>query len=1009
MDAHSPGESLEGADAGWAAALGALGGASPTSVGDGADEDATAGWDAALEALGGSPATVVSTSPSVAEGWGVALQGLGEDDSMSSCSSASDGAAAQGTALLPMGPGHSDHVLSLSHNCCRVSDQDLCVASMRAVDAILENEAPVTNMTSESVALQVDRDSLREKYRLSAAVALEFERQSWHRLEESMAAAAATGQVELLLYIDCASYDSADFFMKSVVNIVEQIQRDPRPGGLAGPAVFDSIELQETNDTKKKVLQVETNSMMLVRVKAACAGGVGSLALIRGNTLTWLSICDRNSSECYKAALGAQWIGTHHANAFNVKLRLACTDGAGSIGKTERWILDSRPGWVSLHFTCRVHMIYNILTRVYDLRPADVSGMLAVALSLGAPGQIALFRMAARRVLARKLKLVSKIVLTGAQKEYRNIVMKAFGLDQPQCAELRLILERSAGGDWQDRESWVYLAAPGETRVDALRSLYQDLVPALFGHCPRVLMRSRWTGCRESFRDVGLPLAVHGLLEDTFEEYMALVRDPRPPAPVALPTVEDVEQPEEAPGDSGDPPGPFAIVPVPLEEPEGEPVQAAPQVCLNPVTADENRANRGNARTWLRTRPTYVFIYMALFLNPLMDFMHSELDMSSAEYDTQQMHAQLRGDRPLSEKLAGRKWPLLEVAKLSLESQCLKDIHTTRDAARCGAFPASVMNLALESLACRFVARSACALHHHFLSRFNRFPHRLFLLVVDPAYEDTIKASCESCRDGFSADFIRRHGEDLRNPVAIAELVLIVMVARVSTVLLECRNAQIRRLVESLSVQTTKPSLSLVSAKFLLRKLALRERAIKQPPGFRRVRQRIARARAEQKPRLSLPAPGQLPKKESWWGRGLESFYPRSLQRGGQSGVYQPCSRISGPHSRREAAVRGTRRIGHTRSSGRWPFIRGCLPSPGQSHGQGRRPPQGPPLDRGQSLATACGRLHWCCPSLKGLGQRGQKDEGGHVLVAPRAPPGAACCSTGHCRVEELLWHRSPG
>eukprot|EP00972_Heterocapsa_arctica_P116301 16452351-Heterocapsa_arctica.AAC.1 len=163
--------------------------------------------------------------------------------------------------------------------------------------------------------------------------------------------------------------------------------------------------------------------------------------------------------------------------------------------------------------------------------------------------------------------------------------------------------------------------------------------------------------------------------------------------------------------------------------------------------------------------------------------------------------------------------------------------------------------------------RALCSVHHHFLARFRRFPYRLFLLLEDASQAAAIAGSCHSSHDQFTADFIRRHSPDLVNPVALAELVMIVMVARVVTVLLECRNAQIRRYVEVMSVHTTSPTLSLISAKFLLRKLALRERLVKQPPGFRRVRQRLTRARAEK-----AKAQGQRSKKRVGGGGAWRAF-----------------------------------------------------------------------------------------------------------------------------------------
>lgn len=78
------------------------------------------------------------------------------------------------------------------------------------------------------------------------------------------------------------------------------------------------------------------------------------------------------------------------------------------------------------------------------------------------------------------------------------------------------------------------------------------------------------------------------------------------------------------------------------------------------------------------------------------------------------------------------------------------------------------------------------------------------------------------------------------------ELSLLAMSAKTSTVLLECRNGQIRRYVVSSSVQASLPMLASVSAKFVLRKLALRDRAVRMPARMREVRKRICKTAPSQ-------------------------------------------------------------------------------------------------------------------------------------------------------------------
>ena len=199
--------------------------------------------------------------------------------------------------------------------------------------------------------------------------------------------AGEAGLVELLLYIECASYYSADFelYAQQAVResiapaelVIEDAQVDGPADDCDGE---DDLTFAEGSVEKKKVVQVDSTSLMLIRAR-------GRLAVVRANTLTWLQVCDNNSSENCKAALSSQWIGTSHASKFKVKLRLACTDGASAISKADRWILHDREDWFSLRFTRRAHMVQNTSNRVYDLQSDAISGSLSIFFLQASKGQ----------------------------------------------------------------------------------------------------------------------------------------------------------------------------------------------------------------------------------------------------------------------------------------------------------------------------------------------------------------------------------------------------------------------------------------------------------------------------------------------------------------------------------------------------------------------------------------------------------------------------------------------
>ena len=141
------------------------------------------------------------------------------------------------------------------------------------------------------------------------------------------------------------------------------------------------------------------------------------------------------------------------------------------------------------------------------------------------------------------------------------------------------------------------------------------------------------------------------------------------------------------------------------------------------------------------------------------------------------------------------------------------------------------MTHAVQSLVCRLLTRAACAVHFYF-RKFTQFPFKLLLMLCGPdppAIARSIEASCPRLHDGYTKDFIKRFAGRMTCKEAMLELALSVFKSRTNTAPMECRHAHIRRFVSSLSVQTRRPSVAMISARFLLRKVAIRERLLKSP------------------------------------------------------------------------------------------------------------------------------------------------------------------------------------
>ena len=124
----------------------------------------------------------------------------------------------------------------------------------------------------------------------------QVERNIWRHAEELLVNyTASSKRVELVCYVEYASYDSTDFVLQStqmVTEIIDDGHSVVAHGAPPGqePDAIATIELQETTVGTKKVLQMDTNVLLLLKID-------GRYAILRGNMLSWLQVCDRNSAK----------------------------------------------------------------------------------------------------------------------------------------------------------------------------------------------------------------------------------------------------------------------------------------------------------------------------------------------------------------------------------------------------------------------------------------------------------------------------------------------------------------------------------------------------------------------------------------------------------------------------------------------------------------------------------------------------------------------------------------
>ena len=218
---------------------------------------------------------------------------------------------------------------------------------------------------------------------------------------------------------------------------------------------------------------------------------------------------------------------------------------------------------------------------------------------------------------------------------------------------------------------------------------------------------------------------------------------------------------------------------------------------------EEAKAYRKDGLAFYRGNPGTMVTLIAMCLAPMIALMAQELAVASQDWQkNQEMSAMHHG--PGGKLLDGRKWPLLLAAGLTFTSDFMLSIASLCAADRYSWVPPADTTLDLECYVVRLLSRLGASVYQLLILEREKMPFALFLLLLqgDDAAE-MIKARWEKCQDlfdSYSASYVRTFGvETLCAADGLLELSIVVMLARTSTVILECRNAHISRWLRLMS------------------------------------------------------------------------------------------------------------------------------------------------------------------------------------------------------------------
>ena len=269
-----------------------------------------------------------------------------------------------------------------------------------------------------------------------------------------------------------------------------------------------------------KILQSEGCVVMAFKVD-------GKLCIVRGRRLIWLQDADTMNSETIRAMLQAQHTSVD-LSRFLRRIRNACSDRLSANLTGEQGISKMRHlDWSSFHSFCHCHMgaTCMCLATKSDLVEDGIKGCKAYCRAAASPGEMDKIRCAAQRVLFKKVRVVQFVDLDAEARKFKELVFRAISeaaseADMHSVLLLKAALTMYAPGDWRNARDIYVLAPVGTSTFAAVNRLVKEFLPHVFGRVPWNFPDGKWTGAEKTWRDVGAPLCVHGLLRDTFIDYM---------------------------------------------------------------------------------------------------------------------------------------------------------------------------------------------------------------------------------------------------------------------------------------------------------------------------------------------------------------------------------------------------------------------------------------------------------------------------------------------------------
>lgn len=681
---------------------------------------------------------------------------------------------------------------------------------------------------------------------LMGSTVLLTERAGRSALEKSVA--MRMGNSNLLMYIDCASYDETPLpvALTSFHSEVGSHRDDnasapssdaPQLVGALAPSGSSGLLVKlSSNQGPQKILSMfETGAMLFTSGDKHC--------VILSSTLCPLSVLQSGHGVVLQEALLRLNSASLASGWFQQRLRVVCTDRGKPNLFAERHIGEERRegGWGALHQMCETHKTATAHEATFVLVDDHVKGMIHCALSLHSGSAMSVFRACLRAEIGSRFQVLHGSPPQSAI-EHKMTIMRVFVSHGASLATRRILLAMCPNGDW--RSEFVEFYAPPNSQATRARFLDQvtnGLIAALCMGQPTIYKRSRWTGADRATDYLGILEACHGLLSSTFRRFAAHFqanlaahcRESRASGALGPDGSEDLEPARAAWPNIEDEPHPVAGDVIALANEAQVPAEqgAGPQD-TQPNWAVINATHRRIGDEWLRSKPLGMLIAMRTVMEPLRRLLKRQLVVASEEWELEQRSRVAERRKTGEASFADREYRLTIAALGADEQTFFKQLRAIMDGDEFWQIlPDKDHTERFRATVFRLLSRAGCLVFELLEVPHDQFPVRLFRLLAEPSAAAELAEVPDCLLDPCSADFKRLH-PGFSGDALLQKLAVIAQVCPKDISQVEAKHATIRRILLSSSMHTHVQRLLDLSASWVF--LQFRKRA-----------ERLARQRAK--------------------------------------------------------------------------------------------------------------------------------------------------------------------